>query len=168
MWDVACGTGKHLKYLSKKFNCTGVDINQGILDIARKNVPTIKLIKADMVDMDLKEKYDIITCLFSSIGHVTSLNDFKKTMHKFSNHLQTGGIVIIEPWITQKSYKSGSVHMSTFDTKDLKIVRMNTNISDQERDLSILETHYLIGKRMKMLSITLKHTASEGSLSQHI
>ena len=77
--EVACGTGKHLKYFSKHYECTGVDINQGILDIAKRNAPNVKLVQADMAKLDLEEKFDIITCLFSSIGYITSIKDFKRT-----------------------------------------------------------------------------------------
>ena len=32
--DVACGTGKHLEHLVKQFDCTGVDLDPEMLEIA--------------------------------------------------------------------------------------------------------------------------------------
>ena len=36
--DVACGTGGHLKFLKSNFSCTGIDINDEMLKIAKKKV----------------------------------------------------------------------------------------------------------------------------------
>ena len=34
--DIACGTGKHLEYLKNTFSCMGVDINEEMINIAKK------------------------------------------------------------------------------------------------------------------------------------
>lgn len=104
--DVACGTGHHLKYLKKCYSCTGVDYNSGILKVARKEVRGVKFKKSNMIDLDMNKKYDIITCLFSSIGYVKTYSNLKKTIKKFSEHLKQGGVVIIEPWFTPSFYKT--------------------------------------------------------------
>ena len=66
--DIACGTGLHLNYLKKDFKCTGVDISEQMLDVARKNYIDIRFIQADMIELDLKGEFDAIICLFSSIA----------------------------------------------------------------------------------------------------
>ena len=68
--EIACGTGHHLKCFESKFFCTGLDINERMLRVARKRVPEAVLHKADMVNFKLRKKFDVITCLFSSIGYV--------------------------------------------------------------------------------------------------
>jgi ubiquinone/menaquinone biosynthesis C-methylase UbiE len=143
--DVGCGTGKHLEYLKYDFSCTGCDINLEMLDEARENVENVFFIQADMITLDLKKKFDIIICLFSSIGHVKTYNNLEQTIHNFSNHLEKGGVVIIEPWLTKSTYDAGRPGMTTYDAKDIKIARLNT--TKIEGDLSILEMHYLIAER---------------------
>ena len=54
--DVGCGTGHHLNRLVDAFNCTGVDINGEMLELARKNVEGAEFIEADMITMDLERR----------------------------------------------------------------------------------------------------------------
>ncbi|NHJ86267.1 MAG: class I SAM-dependent methyltransferase [Asgard group archaeon] len=145
--DVGCGTGNHIQYLMDEYNCTGVDLNQGVLDVAREKLPSVKFIQSDMTKLNLGKKYDIIVCLFSAIGYITEKEKVKKTLIGFSNHLKDGGIVLIEPWLTIDMYKAGSPHMTIYENKDLKIAR--ANISEQDGDRSIFDMHYLIAERDK-------------------
>ena len=143
--DVACGTGTHLFYLQDKFSCTGIDLNNEILEIARKKVKKANFIQADMITMNLNKKFDIIICLFSSIGYAKTYENLKSTINNFSNHLNSGGIVIIEPWLEKSVYKEGLPSMTTYDGEDIKIARLNTtNLRD---DLSIMEMHYLMVRK---------------------
>ncbi|MFX0039482.1 MAG: class I SAM-dependent DNA methyltransferase [Promethearchaeota archaeon] len=145
--DVGCGTGKHVEHFKDDFSCTGCDINNEMLEIARENVKDVFFTQADMITLDLKKKYDIIICLFSSIGHVKTYSNLEKTIQNFSNHLEKGGVVIIEPWLTKSTYDAGRPGMTTYDTDDMKIARLNT--TKIENDLSILEFYYLIAERNK-------------------
>ena len=145
--DVGCGTGKHLDYLRDKFLCTGIDINEEILSVAKKNVKDVIFKQADMIEFDLHEKFDVIICLFSSIGYVKTYSNLKKTLENFANHLKKGGVVIIEPWFTKSTYWVGHPGMTTHDGEDIKIARLNT--TKIENDLSIMDMHYLIAERNK-------------------
>jgi ubiquinone/menaquinone biosynthesis C-methylase UbiE len=143
--DVACGTGSHLLYLQDKFNCTGVDINAEMLSVAKKKVQNATFMQADMITMDLDKKFDIITCLFSSIGYVKTYENLEKTVKNFSKHLNPGGVVIIEPWISRSVYQPGKPSMTTYDGENIKIARLNT--SNLKDDLSTMEMHYLMVKK---------------------
>jgi ubiquinone/menaquinone biosynthesis C-methylase UbiE len=140
--DVACGTGNHLNFFKKYFNCTGIDINDEMLKIAKEKVPNVKFEKANMINFNLGKEFDIITCLFSSIGYVKTLSNLEQTLRNFSNHLRTGGIVIIEPWFTRETYNVGTAHMATYENDEVKIARLN--VSEIDDDVSIMDMHYLI------------------------
>ena len=43
-----------------------------MLGIARHRLPGVPLHLADMRDFDLPERFDAVTCLFSSIGYLTT------------------------------------------------------------------------------------------------
>lgn len=143
--DVACGTGTHLLYLQDKFICTGLDLNADMLEIARKKVENATFIQADMVSMNLNEKFDVITCLFSSIGYSKTYENLEKSLINFSTHLNNGGIVIIEPWLVKSVYKEGRPSMTTYDGEDIKIARLNT--TKLKDNLSAMEMHYLMVKK---------------------
>lgn len=145
--EVGCGTGHHLKYLKNNFSCTGTDINTGILNIAKKSVKGVIFKKADMTRLKPNKKFDIITCLFSSIGYAKTYQNLIKTIKNFAKHLRIGGIVIIEPWFTESTFKAGMPHMTTYDGKDIKIARLN--VSKIRDNTSVIDMHYLIAEKKK-------------------
>ena len=145
--DIACGTGRHLKYLKQWFSCIGVDLNEEILNVAKKNVTGVVFKKADMITLHLNKKFDVITCLFSSIGYVKTRANLQKTLQNFADHLKSGGVVIIEPWITPSEYREGSSHMETYDGEDIKIARLS--VSNRKGNISIIDMHYLIAEKNK-------------------
>lgn len=145
--EVACGTGSHLLYLRQNFSCTGTDINEAMLPIAKKKVKGAAFKKADMVNMRLNRKFDVIACLFSSIGYVKTHAKLQKTLKTFAAHLKIGGVAIIEPWFTKASYKAGFAHMTTYDGKDLKIARLA--VSKVKGKVSVMDMHYLIAEGAK-------------------
>lgn len=145
--DVACGTGLHLKYLKDSFVCTGIDLNGRMLDIARKTVKGVAFKEADMTRLNLNKKFDVITCLFGSIGYLKTDSNLKKTIHNLVNHLKVGGIIILESWVNRANYKPGYLHMTTYDGEDVKIARLS--VSKINRNRAIVEFHYLIAERNK-------------------
>ncbi len=147
--DVACGTGHHVKHLKGQFQCTGVDVNQDMLDMAKRNVKDVAFVNADMTTLNLGKTFDVITCLFSSIGYVKTLPKLRKTICNFAKHLKTGGVVLIEPWFTKATYHIGSPHMTTYDGKELKIARLA--VSQVKGDISVIDMHYLVAERDKVV-----------------
>ena len=94
--DVGCGTGTHISFLEKAgFKCTGIDLNQEMLDIAKEKVRA-RLIQADMVSFDLNEKFDAIICMFASFNHLVSKQDAEKAVKCFFNHLNTKGVLLLD------------------------------------------------------------------------
>ncbi len=142
--NVACGTAEHDKYLSKMYSVDGIDINSEFIEVASKKNPDGQYFCADMTNFKLTKTYDIILCLFSSIGYVKTIDNVIKTFRCFKRHLNEDGIIVIEPWFVPAAWNpDGRVHMLTGETTDGKICRMN--ISEQEGSLSILNFHYLVG-----------------------
>jgi ubiquinone/menaquinone biosynthesis C-methylase UbiE len=150
--DVACGTGNHLKYLQRRFRCTGLDLNAEMLKIARTKV-NAELVCADMANFHLGKKFDVITCLFSAIGYVLTYERLGETIRNLQKHLKPGGILIIEPWYSRDELRDGVPQMATYDSKDLKIARLSvTGVTETETRIHM---HYLIaetGNSVKHLS----------------
>jgi ubiquinone/menaquinone biosynthesis C-methylase UbiE len=141
--DVACGTGAHLERLAKWYDCTGIDISEGMLRIARKKLPHVRFARGRMESFALAERFDAITCLFSAIGYVRSERDLRRTLRRFAAHLRPGGVAIVEPWFTPGAYHPGRIHLGTFGTKSFPIARMN--LSGRRGDRSIMDMHHLVG-----------------------
>jgi SAM-dependent methyltransferase len=141
--DVACGTGLHLSYLKQQFQVEGLDIDEELLAIARQRDPGVPLHQADMTDFDLGCTFDIVTCLFSAIGYVKTLDHLAHAVQCMASHLRPGGVLLIEPWFTPTIWQAGTIHAHYIDEPDLKIARINT--SAVAGRLSIMDMHYLIG-----------------------
>ena len=77
--DVACGTGNHAFLLKKNYSIVGVDISNEMLKIARKKVSGVKILIGDMKKLDLKQKFDIIICMFSAINYNVTYEELEKT-----------------------------------------------------------------------------------------
>jgi ubiquinone/menaquinone biosynthesis C-methylase UbiE len=122
--DVACGTGAHAMFLKKSYDVLGIDISQEMLKIARKKVKGVKFSKGDMKKLDLKERFDIIICLFSSINYNTDYKELKNTLGNFRKHLKKGGIVIFDLGFFKENWMEGRVWVDTFVDKDLQLARI--------------------------------------------
>lgn len=142
--DVACGTGNHLAYLTDQFEITGLDLSEEQLVEARKRFPTLTFHQGDMRDFKLEKKFDVVTCLFSSIGYANEIADMQKAITNMAAHLLPGGVLIIEPWIERGKYVAGTVHATFVDEPELKISRINTSAIKDGK--SILDLHHLVGR----------------------
>ena len=68
--DVACGTGTHLSFLKKYYAVEGTDLTPEMLEVARARNPEITFHQGEMRSFDLGRRFDVVTCLFSSIGYM--------------------------------------------------------------------------------------------------
>lgn len=142
--DVACGTGEHARLLSEHYSVDGIDIDPNFIVQARLKVPTGEFIAADMRRFAIGKKYDVLLCLFSSIGYLTEPQDVVDALRCFAAHLKPDGIIIVEPWYTPNAWTSGKPLMTPpVNEPELKISRVSHAVT--EGDVSVLNFHYLVG-----------------------
>ena len=141
--DVACGTGSHLVHLRDAFEVEGLDRSEALLAVARERLPGVRLHCADMRTFELRSQFDAITCLFSSIGYLTSLDDVEWAIRTMAAHLAPGGVLIVEPWFTPDQWMPNTVHAILVDEPELKIARVSTSRVDGR--VSSFNLHHLIG-----------------------
>ena len=139
--DVACGTGLHLQHLVRHFDCVGIDLDAAMLDVARGRCPDVVLIQADMVELELGRTFDAVVCLFSSIGYVETEERLRAAIAAMARHLNPGGTLIVEPWLTPDRWIDGHIGMLTVDDPARKICRINR--SRLEDGCTVMEFHYL-------------------------
>jgi len=153
--DVACGTAEHAKHLSKTFQIDGIDMEPEFVEIAQSKVSSGKFWAVDMSDFDLGIQYDVIQCLFSSIGYLKQAEQVVDALACFKKHLNPEGVILIEPWFSPEQWNVGTPHMLAIDQPDLKICRMNT--SGLEGRISKIHFHYLIGTPQGVEHLTEDH-----------
>lgn len=141
--DVACGTGGHLGRLRSEFEVEGLDIDEAMLAVARARCPDVPLHQADMVDFELDRRFDVILCLFSSIGFVRTRQRLNQAIATMARHLEPGGVLFVEPWITPDAWEEGRLDAVYVDEPDLKVARINS--TTREGNISRIHFHYLVG-----------------------
>ncbi len=141
--DVACGTGSHIEYLRDYYDVEGLDLDAELLEIARQRNPGTAFHYGDMVQFHLDGWFDVVTCLFSSIGYVKTIENLSRAVQCMAGHLVPGGLLVIEPWFTPDAWQPHTVHSLFIDEPDLKIARVNTSFAKGR--LSYFDLHYLIG-----------------------
>jgi len=141
--DVACGTGRHLEFLRRRYSVTGLDLSPDMLRIARRRLPGVRLIRGDMRAFRLATRFDVITCLFSAIGRLDSEKELGTTFSNFARTLRPGGVAIVEPWILPAQFRSDLVHLVTYQDDRIALARMAH--STRRGNRSLVQYHYLIG-----------------------
>jgi ubiquinone/menaquinone biosynthesis C-methylase UbiE len=146
--DVACGTGRHLMFLKRHFNVEGLDLDPILLEIARKRNRGVPFYIGDMQTFKLQRQFDVITCLFSAIGYMKTVSGLQRAVRNMERHLKTGGVLIVEPWLTPTKYSPRHLSAVFVNMPELKIVRMNNALRKSNR--SILDFHYMVGTPEKI------------------
>ncbi|WNG22582.1 methyltransferase domain-containing protein [Cystobacter fuscus] len=95
--DVCCGTGaalRHLRPLCRQ-DVVGVDVSQGMLDEARRNVEhapgeaRVELVRGDALALPWREAFDLVTS-FGAFGHILE-RDEPRLVEGIHRALRPGG-----------------------------------------------------------------------------
>ncbi|HEV2450024.1 MAG TPA: class I SAM-dependent methyltransferase [Thermoplasmata archaeon] len=142
--DVACGTGRHLDQLQRWYTVAGVDRSGEMLAIARRRLPRVRLTRGDMRSFRLTRRFDVISCLFSAIGHLQTESDLVSTFANFERHLAPGGVALVEPWLLPEDLRVGSVHVVSAQRPELAVARLA--FSRVRGRHTLIEYRYLLGR----------------------
>jgi ubiquinone/menaquinone biosynthesis C-methylase UbiE len=139
--DVACGTGGHLPYLRDVFAVEGMDIDPGMLEVARTHHSNVPFYQGDMVDFNIGRQFDVVVCLYSSIGYVKIESRLIKAVANMARHMRPGGVLIVEPFFSPTTWKPVP-DAKLVGTPDLKVARMM--VWHVEGKVATSEAHYLV------------------------
>ena len=155
--DVACGTGEHARILRDqyRFEVDGIDLDDKFVSLAQRKNPESNFSRVDMVVFDLGKTYDVVMCLFSSIGYVKTLDRVTQALERFESHTNDCGLILVEPWFAPEAITPGRIFLNTAQSEDLSIVRMG--YSQVHGRISTLHFEYLIGSHGRIEHEVEKH-----------
>lgn len=110
--DVGCGMGRHAYLLSEKgYKCEGVEPNPKMVAYAKEHYPGVFYKVNTMQNINYKNQFDAILCIFSIIVFNKSNEEAIKTFKNFYKALKKDGIAIIEiynviSWLVNNSFRS--------------------------------------------------------------
>ena len=141
--DVACGTGGHLRHLQRTYAVTGADLDRAMLVEARRHLPHVPLFEADMRSLSLDQSFDVVLCLFSSVGYLRSTQELDQAVRGMAEHLEPGGVLVVDGWLRPDAWlDDGPTQVTTASGPDLDVVRMVRSRRADNR--TTLDMHYLV------------------------
>jgi SAM-dependent methyltransferase len=142
--DVACGTGRHLELFARDFAVEGLDLSPAMIARATARVPAVRVHQADMADFDLSRRYDVICCLFRSIGYVGTTARLDSAVAAMARHLAPHGLLLIEPFFTPDTYRVDLVTLNEYRSDTLSLAWMY--VSERIGATARLRIHCLVGR----------------------
>lgn len=99
--DVACGTGSAAAlFAGAGFRVSGMDLSASMLKEARRKAKglgnRIKFWRADLSDFRVREKQDVITCLFDSLNYLPNDDSVQKACRCILKALKSKGLFIFD------------------------------------------------------------------------
>jgi SAM-dependent methyltransferase len=91
--DIGCGPGTYLKDFDGKYQLTGIDINQQMIDTAHRNVKDAHLIRGDFMNFDFEQKYKLIYSV--SVLEFIPPSQLRAFFRKVHHLLEPDGILFL-------------------------------------------------------------------------
>ena len=139
--EIGVGTGHISKLLVKKGDFTGLDISKEMLRKIKEKLGNVNLIQGDILNLKLKEKYDLITTI-RVISHFNQI-DAIKALRNINKNLVEGGQVVfnlenksLTRRIIRKLRNWGSTYTYQYSKKEVKKIA-------KDSDLKIRKVYYL-------------------------
>ena len=141
--EVGSGTGGFVDAFQRFYRYEGLDVSLEMLAVARRKYPAVLFHQADMAAFDLGRRFDVVACLFSSIGYVGTIARLNSAVECMARHLTPGGVLVIEPWWTPDNWRgTGKVGGNYVEEPDRKVARMC--VTERRGDLTVMDMHYLV------------------------
>lgn len=160
--EAACGSGSYVKELRAWYQVSGFDLNEAMLDIARRKVPGVPLWVADLRDFTVEAPVDAALCLFSSFAYLHTDEARARSLACFAAAVRSGGVLIIEPFVAPADFRDGSTFVQTHDGPQLKCAR--ASVSRRRGALAVIDFGWLV---VRPGSDTIEHFTETHELALH-
>ncbi len=94
--ELGCGTGSIMVRLTTSATLTGLDRSREMLTIAAGKVPNASFVEADMASFSLGRRFDVVLCIFDSINHLLTLEEWRSFVQCVHDHLSDGGLFVFD------------------------------------------------------------------------
>ena len=91
--DIGCGPGLFLMDFGNDYDLTGIDLSDGMLKLARQNIPSAIFYEGDFLTRSFEKRFSLI--YFIGVLQYFSINDLDRLFGKVHDLLEEDGIVFI-------------------------------------------------------------------------
>ncbi len=140
--ELACGTGRHaLEFEKLGYEILATDYSEDLLNVARQKArgvkSTVEFRLQDMRELDLASEFDVVLCLFDSIGYVQTNASISKVIQGVRNALKPNGLFVFEFWHAAAMLRHyESRRERTWEVPNGEIHRVSTTTLDVRRQLA--------------------------------
>ncbi len=127
--DLACGPGRHLLGFARlNLDVTGVDTSGYLLNQAANHLEheqlAANLVHTDLLAYKPKQKFDLITNLFTSFGYYPSAKENQLVLNNACDWLNVGGTLVIDTFgKEQAAHVIEPVHCTEYENGDIRFER---------------------------------------------
>ena len=157
IWDLACGTGRHAYYLSKKnINVTGTDLSENCIKTASKlSNENLEFFIHDMRTPFRINYFDYVFNLFTSIGYFEKRDDNRKVFKNVFNSLKPDGRLVID-FFNEKLLRKNIVGSEKIEIGNIHFQinrQIENNAVIKKIEFSDLGNNYSFEERVCMFSL---------------
>lgn len=114
--NIACGGGKNIFNLKKRYRVTGLDLSPAMLKLARNLNPDCELLEGDMRSFVLNRTFDAIL-LDDGVSYLTSRADLAAAFQVAFDHLNPGGVLVVTPDTTSETFQQNRTEATPASAK---------------------------------------------------
>lgn len=129
MLHLGCGAGGHDFHFKKHFSVTGVDLSEGMLEIAKKTNPEIPYIDGDMRNVKLNEKFDVVI-IPDSIGYMITLGDLSAALKNATAHMKPDGVLLVVAHTKDEFRNNNFAYTGEDENFHITVLENNHIVSD--------------------------------------
>jgi SAM-dependent methyltransferase len=96
-----------------------------------------------MRTLDLARTFDVVICLFSSIGYMTDPIEMRSAVGRLAAHVAPGGVLILDGWVRPDDWREGARPEPDIAQDDETLV-VRLSFSRREWNITNLDMHHLV------------------------
>ena len=95
--DLACGSGRHARFLGQKWWTSGIDLSEVLLGIARRNDTPARLVRGDIRALPYRDStFDLVVNLFTSFGYFETDEEHEVVIRDLARVVAPRGTFVLD------------------------------------------------------------------------
>jgi len=152
------GAGMNDYTFKKHFRVTGVDISDGMLEMARQLNPEAVYYRGDMRTVALGKQFDVVVCM-EAIGYMLTVEDTRRALSKAYEHLKPGGVFLFTTLLKDDFRENNFAYSGARGDVEVTVFE-NNYLPDPEGTTYEATLVYLIRRRGELEIHTERHFLS--------
>lgn len=145
--DLACGSGTYAILASiLGYKVTGLDLSETIIEIAKEKTKInhchIDYYVSDMLDYNINDKFNLVTCFFDSVNFLKNEQELDKLIENAYNSLLPGGYFIFDIFSSEmlKEYENNILE-NDYESFKIKWITTKIDPEDLKHSIDIVDSH---------------------------